>query len=273
MMMLTLLSAMLSTASARPSPALLEVDNDFEGEVEVFVDGHYEGTVAGDRALRMDVQPGRRDVRVQRPRGGAVLLSTALHFQRGVISGVEVHAPLTRLRVVNAGTMPLSVDLGPGDDVWIAPSSSAELRVVAGTVDLVASASDRDGMHRVHSERIWVEPGAPAEHVLRYTPPPPTRLALTNPSFEPLRALVDGREVGWVSPGASQLVLVDPGRTQVRFYDRRGRLVSAMDVRAERGEKTRVVAVAAAPPPHRPTGPVRVTSSSCSGGSRTVAMR
>ncbi len=289
--MTTLLLALTGAAMARPSPALLEVDNDFEGEVEVYVDGRYEGTVPGDRTLRMDVQPGRRAVRIQRPRGGAVLKTTSLHFQHGVISGIVVETPLTRLQVLNTGTVPLSVDFGPGDDIWVAPSSSVELRVPAGTVHLTASAQDRDGLRRVRDETLWVEPGTRHQHAFDYTPPPPTRLSLWNPSGEPLRALVDGREVGWLSPGETQLVHVDPGRTEVRFYDRFGRLSSVLEVKAERGTQTRVAAAASPPPrpPHhdhghdryghgdRPDGPLRTSSTSsgsCSSSSgRTVAVR
>jgi hypothetical protein len=280
--MSVMLLALSGVALARPAPALLEVDNDFEGEVEVYVDGRYEGTVPGDRALRMDVPPGRRGVVVQRPRGGAVLLSTTLHFQHGVIAGLEVQTPHTSIRVRNVGSVPLSVDFGPGDDVWVAPNSAAEVRVPAGTLSLTASARDRDGLSRVRAETLWLEPGQRHEHVFDYTPPPPTRLSLWNPSPERLRALVEGQEVGWLAPGETRLVAVDPGRTEVRFYDRSGRLESVFTVRAERGERTQVVAATSSPrPAHphghgaRPAAPVRATSSStCSSRpDRVVAVR
>ena len=274
--MTVMLWALTGAALARPAPALLEVDNDFEGEVEVYVDGRYEGTVPGDRSLRMDASPGRRDVVIQRP-GGAVLLSTRVHLQRNVIAGLKVKTPRTSIRIKNTGSAALSVDLGPGDDLWIAPTSSAEVRVDAGTLDLTASARDRDGLRKVRGETLWLEPGRTHVHVLDYNPPPPTRLSLKNPSRETLRALVDGREVGWLTPGETQLVHVDPGRTEVRFYDRAGRLESVFQVRAERGQRTTVVAATASarpapPPPQRPGGPVR-TSSTCSSSTRVVAVR
>jgi len=286
--MSVMLLALSGVALARPAPALLEVENDFEGEVEVYVDGRYEGTVPGDRALRMDVQPGRRGVVVQRPRGGAVLLSTTLHLQRGVIAGLEVETPRTSIRIRNTGSVPLSVDFGPGDDIWVAPSSSAEVRVPAGTLSLSASARDRDGLHRVRAESMWLEPGLRHEHVFDYTPPPPTRLSLWNPSPETLRALVDGQEVGWLAPGETRLVAVDPGKTEIRFYDRGGRLESVFTVRAERGERTKVAAATSGPRRpepasaghhgsrgDRPSAPVRTSSSSSctSRPDRVVAAR
>ena len=233
-------------ANAAPARGFVEVDNQFEGEVEVFVDGRFVGVVPGDRALRFDLAPGRHDLVARRPRGGVELLATAIHGHPGATVVVPVHTPTSRLRVTNAGALPLSVDLGPGDDVWIGPRSAVEVSVPAGTVYLLASAKDHDGLTRVHEERLWVEPGPRTERVLEYDPPPPTRLSLHNRDRDLLRAVVDGREVGWVAPGEQRSVHVDPGWTHIRFYDPRGRLVSAMDIRAERGKQTPVV-VAGAP--------------------------
>jgi hypothetical protein len=226
----------------------LQIDNDFEGEVEVFVDGRYEATVGGGRQLHVDVRPGRHDVVARRPRGGAVLTQVPMLAQPGTLTVVRVEAPSSRLRIMNEGSVPLSVDLGPGDDVWIAPNVAVELRVTAGTVRLVASANDRDGLRRVHEELVWVEPGPRTDHVLRYTPPPPTRLVLHNRDREPVRAIVAGAEVGWVPGGGELVVPVEPGWSLVRFYDPRGRLVVATDVRAERGQRTAVVAGNVSPP-------------------------
>lgn len=254
-MLITYFAALTAGALAAPPPTLLEVDNDFEGEVEVIVDGRFQGTVAGNRTSRFDVGPGRHDVRVQRPRGGAQLVATAMHGRPGTATVVHVDTPTSRLRVTNDGTVPLSVDVGPGDDVWIAPRTAVELVVPAGTVRLMATARDHDGVRKAHDELVWVEPGPRTERVLSYTPPPPTRLVLENRDREPLRALVDGREVGWVSPGQELLVAVDPGWTQVRFYDPRGRLVTATDVKADRGKRTPVTVAFTSPRPAS-AGPV-----------------
>jgi hypothetical protein len=91
----------------------------------------------------------------------------------------------------------------------------------------------------VHVERLWAEPGLRTEHVLRYTPPPPTRLVLSNPFYEPLRVVVDGREIGWLSPGMTQLSTL---------MNTRGKSVQSapMHSGAERGDARRPPLVAAA---------------------------
>ena len=255
--MSVMLMALSTAALARPAPALLEVDNRFEGEVEVLVDGLYEGTVPGTRSLRMDVKPGRREVVVRRPNGGATLLRSTVHLSRDATARLRVVTPRTTVQLRNTGTVPLSIDLGPGDDLWLAPRTTTELRVDAGTLELTASGWDRDGVRRMQVERLWLEPGRTHVHVLDPTPPPPTRLSLRNPTREPLRAWVNGQDVGWLLPGEHRVTSVAPGPAEVRFVDRRSRVVTELRVRAERGERTVVAAASGGGSSSRPSGPLR----------------
>ena len=247
---MALMLAIAAPAMAGPR-AHLEVDNDFDGELELYVNGRFEGLVPGDERLRVPVKTGRRDIRLQRPGGGATLLAQSLHFSPNVISIVRVKAPMTTLQVRNTSVVPLQVDVGPGDGIWIAPSTAIELQVRAGTVGLEARARLPGGVEQVSARKLWAEPGQRSTHVLDYKPPI-TRLALKNRDHQRLRAVVGDVVVGWLDPGESQVVTVDPGRLTVRFYDRHGRLVSVMDARATRGEKTPVVATRAAVPPPPP---------------------
>ena len=147
--MSVMLMALSTAALARPAPALLEVDNRFEGEVEVLVDGLYEGTVPGTRSLRMDVKPGRREVVVRRPNGGATLMRSTVHLSRDATARLRVVTPRTTVQLRNTGTVPLSIDLGPGDDLWLAPRTTTELRVDAGTLELTAEGGEfSDSWHQ-----------------------------------------------------------------------------------------------------------------------------
>jgi len=262
---IALMAALTAPALASPS-AFLEIDNDFEGELELYVDGRYHGLVPGDERLRVDVKKGRRDVRLQRPGTHARVLDQTLHFSPGVTSVLEVRTPMTTLQVRNTSPVPLQVDLGPGDGVWIAPSTSVDFRVPAGTVSLEARVRSAGRVEQVRVRTLWAEPGLTTKHVLDYTPPAPTRITLKNRDHQPLRAVVDGVEVGWLDPGENQGVTVSPGMVTVRFYDAYGRLVSVTNARATKGDKTPVVATATVWKPAPPPRHVR-PASSCSGSS------
>ncbi len=257
-----------AAAYAGHADAVLEVDNDFEGELTIYVDGRYEGTARGDARTRVEVKPGKRDVVLQRP-GGAVLASRTLHFHKGITAVLPIAAPKAPLMVRNTSAVPLQVDVGPGDGVWISPNTAVELVVTAGTVDLEARVREAGHIERVTVRTLWVEPGQRAETVLDYRPVAHTRLSVRNQGHERLRAVVDGVEVGFVDPGERRSVAVSPGRVTVRFYDRHGRLVEVRDVHADKGQKTAVVASVVPPPPPSPQRP----SGSCSGGSTRVALR
>lgn len=236
-MMLTPL-LLASLAQAGHGDAFLEIDNDFEGALEIYVNGRYEGTAPGDRRTVVEVKPGHRDLMLRRPESGAVLLARDLHFAKGVTSVVTYTAPRMTLRVRNTSPVPLQVDVGPGDGVWVSPYSATDLRVTAGTVQLEARVREAGHIERVTTRTIWAEPGQPLqEAVLDYTPTSHTRLSLHNEQGIRLRAVVEGVEV-WLSPGERRSVAVAPGYATVRFYDTRGRLIDTDRVYASRGEKT-----------------------------------
>jgi len=249
---IALILALSAPAQAGPRTAFLEVDNDFAGELELFVNGRYEGLVPGHRRVRFEVKNGRREVRLQRPATAARVVKTTLHFSPGVTSVLQVDAPMTTLQVRNKSPVPLQVDVGPGDGVWIAPTSMVELRVPSGDVTVEARVREAGRVERVRQHTLWAEPGVVNEHVLDYSPTAHTRVSVKNRDHQPLRVVVDGVEIGWLDPGASRVVAVAPGMVTVRFYDVYGRLVTTTDTRATRGDKTVVAARASWSPPPPP---------------------
>jgi hypothetical protein len=250
-----MIALMLAAAAhAGSGSAWLEIDNDFEGELLVYVDGRYEGTARGRSSTPLDVKSGRRSVSLQRP-GGAELVARSLHFHKGITTVLPVASPVGTLRVSNPSEVPLQVDVGPGDGVWISPGTAVDLRVTAGTVSLEARVREAGRVERVTERTVWVEPGAQRTSVvLDYTPTSHTRLSLRNEQGTRLRAVIDDRTVAWLDPGERQSVAVAPGAVTVRFYDSRGRLVDTDVVHADRGRKTAVVASGGPVPASAPCG-------------------
>lgn len=250
----------LCAAALAGHDTTLEIDNRFDGEAEVWVDGRYEGLVPGDVRARFDVRPGRRTVEVRRPNSGYVLASTRLHFPNGGLVMLPIEAPDARLRVQNAGEVALRLQLDD-ETVWIQPGTTLTLPVEAGHLHASASIKEPRGDFTTFERTLWLEPGELRTEVLR---PDPTVLTLVNHDHHTVRVHLDGEDAGLLAPGATRVVYVRPGSTRVTFLDLTGRsrLVRVLDL--PRGERARVVldtwlrpVPVAVAHTHRPGGPLR----------------
>ncbi|MCA9491131.1 MAG: hypothetical protein KC621_14475, partial [Myxococcales bacterium] len=170
--------------------ARLRVDNHFDGEVEVLVDGRFVAMVPGDAAIDLQSRPGRHEVRVQRPGTGYVLARSQLVLTPAALVVMPVDAPRTRIRIDNQGEIPLRLTL-EGNNVWLVPRTTVELEVTSGNLDVKAMAHEPRGDFFAVERTVWVEPGQVASTVLR---PDPSMIVVDNDDIFDMRVLVDGKD-------------------------------------------------------------------------------
>lgn len=239
------------------SEALLSVDNRFDGEAEVYVDGRFQGMVAGDSRSSFEVRSGCHEVTVKRQGSGFVLASTRLTLSGGTTTLLPVAAPRGRLQVKNTGDVSLKLDTEDIAPVWVSPGATAILDVEAGNVALHATIRSPMGEWEAMERALWVEPGTPTLTNLK---PDPTVLVISNRERFSVHAVVEGIDLGWIDPGESQSTWIRAGNAQVVLLDRQGRVRLTTAVAVRKGAEA---IVALTPPP--PSQPVVVVS-----GARTV---
>ena len=207
--------------------AVLEIDNDFDGEALIYVDGQPYGMVDGRDETHLRVRPGSHRVEIRRPDTGFVLASQYVRIRPHSEVRVQVVPPPASLTVRNDGIVPLRV--GPGrHGSWLLPGDVTQITVPAGRVPLTATIADPRGDFLVFDRRVWVEPGARNVEVLRPTPP---RLALINHEHRPMRVMIDGVMTDIVlRPGQSRDVFLRPGPARVSFVDFRGRTFEVQEL-------------------------------------------
>jgi hypothetical protein len=233
-----------SVALAGGADATLVVDNRFDGEAEVWVDGRFEGLARPNATTAFDVQPGLDRVVISRPGTHYELAKATLVVAPRQAVEIPVLAPTATLRIDNKGDVALKLDLG-ASDVWVQPGASALVPIKAGNVTFGASIHDPRGDFRAIDRTVWVEPGQLATTVLE---PDPTMIVVTNREAVPVRALLDGADAGWIQPGETQRVWVRPGATNLVLVDRLGRVISTRSVFVGKGDEQKVVVAAPAPP-------------------------
>ena len=110
---LLLTTAMIpSVALAGNGDATLAIDNTFDGEVEVFVDGRFEGVARADRTTRYDVGPAPTRSSSPAPGPGFVLEAATVRLTPHDTTTLPVHAPAGTVRIDNQGEVALKLDLG-----------------------------------------------------------------------------------------------------------------------------------------------------------------
>jgi hypothetical protein len=234
----------LAHGGGTPAPTLITVDNRFDADGQVFIDGRYAGTVGGDRRASFATSPGCHTVVVRRPSTNYTLASVNLTLGRGTDTLLPVHAPRGTLRVTNAGEVALKLRAEGATSVWVNPGGTVVMNVESGNVALKASIRDPRGDWDALERVAWVEPGRPEGMTLK---PDPTVLVVTNHERYPVHALIDGKDIGWIDPGRSQQTWVRPGRADVVLLDRSGRVRTSTSVVLKKGQDTRVVLSPAAP--------------------------
>ncbi|MCB9696957.1 MAG: hypothetical protein H6738_09290 [Alphaproteobacteria bacterium] len=217
--------------------ARLRVDNHFDGEVEVLVDGRFVAMVPGDAAIDLQSRPGRHEVRVQRPGTGYVLTRTQLVLTPAALVVLPVEAPRTTIRIDNQGQIPLRLTL-EGNNVWLVPRTVVELEVTSGNLDVTAMAHEPRGDFFAVERTVWVEPGQVASTVLR---PDPTMIVVDNDDIFDMRVLVDGKDAGVVDGGDVRQIWVHPGPSVVTLIDPFGRIRSETRVVVQRGQESLIV--------------------------------
>lgn len=226
---------------ALAAKADLMVDNTFDGEAHVYVDGQYALTIGGDQRATIRVHPGLRELEVIRP-GGFPLHRSRVMANRGITTEVRVVAPLVDLRVSNPSPAPLRVDLGQHDGLWLAPGTSMVLPVRAGSHELVSVVRERQGDRVVERRSLWLEPGAAAVLRLDYTPPPSlSELVILNTHGRDLRVLVGGQDRGALRRGGSLRLPLHPGRIDVQLVEVGGSVVFSDRVLLAPGADTRLL--------------------------------
>lgn len=215
----------------------MSVANDFDGKVEVWIDGRFQGIVDGHCQQRFTAAAGSHNLTVRRPDTNYVMLSRLMKVYPDSLVVLHVAAPGGTLRVDNRGEVPMKLDIDHSQ-VWIAPGSSVQVPVVAGNVEIQASMKEPRGEWMAVERTVWVEPGIPASTTLR---PDPTVIVITNHENYPVHALFDGDDAGWIAAGETRRVWVRPGNTQVLLLDRNGRVRTTSQLVVQRGTEAKVV--------------------------------
>jgi hypothetical protein len=247
---------------ALAAPTELIINNSFDGQAHVYVDGRYEATVLGDQKLALRMRPGSHALEVVRP-GGFVLASTRLMLNRGLSTELRVVAPMTDVRLFNPTSAPLRVDLGRHDDVWLSPGTGLTLPVRSGRHELISVVRERAGERIVERRSLWVEPGRPSTERLAWVSAPQlSRIVIVNHHARDMRVLVAGRDHGALRPGASLRLPLQPGRFDVQLIEVGGSVVFAdrvslglgadthISVQGRRDTRVSVIAHRPLPPPH-----------------------
>ncbi len=232
-----------------PQQATLEIDNRFDGPVEVWIDGRSVGSTAGDSRRAFQAHVGNHSVVLKRANTGFVLRSERVSLRRASSTRLVVNPPLTTLRVSNPSRTPLRVTACESN-VWLSPGQVVDLPVESGNVQLVAFAR---GDERVHGRTVWVEPGRLVSTSLDYTEP--TRFVVYNQHPHSVRVLVDGTEVERIGPGSQAWVDTRPGTRLVQVFHG-SRLIQTESLRLERGQSKSLILRDAVT---RPGPPPRVT--------------
>ncbi|NCG21505.1 MAG: hypothetical protein GWP91_21035 [Rhodobacterales bacterium] len=175
---LSVLSALLLPALALASPqshshqphgSFVEIDNDFNGRVEVYIGGSYAGMVLPDRVMMFPAMPGNRTVIVRTTRGG-VLANRSVHLHRGATSHIDVKATQAVLRVTNPSHLSMRV-IVDGQPSWIAAHTSQFLVVESGNQRMVTEVIDGRGLRVISNESIWVQPYGQSQKTLAFNTP------------------------------------------------------------------------------------------------------
>ena len=152
----------------------VDIDNDFAGDAQVYVNGRFMGMVAGHDDLSLTLRPGHHQVEVRRAETGFALTDQNVRVSPRRTVTVQVVPPRTRLTLKNRGSAPVRLSADCRDE-WLEPGGVISLDVTAGPVPVTATlpGSPRtlrsDGPDRVGRARAAQRRGATAEDAF---PPP-----------------------------------------------------------------------------------------------------
>jgi hypothetical protein len=217
----------------RYGPANLTVRNDFDGRLDLFVDGRFVQTVPGNSTVNLPFRPGFRDVTLRRAETGFVVARSQVNLAPGRNQFLPVAAPMGQMTVHNTGAVPMRVQVD-GQYVSVMPGQRAQVTTATGNVRLVGSISALRGDWVTLDQTVWLEPGQVGYQALRADP---AVLVVANPERFPVRVMVDGFDAGFLNPGETRRVFVAPGTVQVQFLDRYGRPRSSSSVVVTRGRE------------------------------------
>lgn len=227
----------------------LTVHNYFDGKVDVWVDGRFVGCIDGNRTQSFSVPAGYRDVTVRRPETGFVLTRTRLSMPPGRSQYVPVAAPFGQVTFQNASVVPMKVVID-GRVTWMDPGQRVQLTVETGNVTVSGLLRDCRGEWEALNQTFWLEPGQNSFQSLR---PESGLIIVTNSERFGVRARIDGVDVGFIAPGASERIWVRYGTANIVLVDTAGRTRSSQTVTVTRGREARVVFQNRPWPPGRPT--------------------
>lgn len=228
----------LAPSSALAGTASLSIDNRFDGEGEIFIDGRFEGIVAGDQKVTLSLASGWHDISVKRPGTSYFLSTVRMDLKHGTATLLPVNAPAGQLRVTNSGEIGLNVVVDKGTSVWVDAGVTAIFPVTTGHVDVVASIKEPRGEWRADERDVWVEPGSVGVLALS---PDPTVIVVTNRDAVPVRALLDGVDAGLVAAGSTERVWVRPGPTNIVLMDKSGAVRNTATLNIKRGDEAKII--------------------------------
>ena len=252
---LTLAAAGLaSSALASHAHALLEIDNRFDGEAAVYVDGRFRGNVEGDARLKLDVGPGRHHLEVRRPGTGYLLTENTVSTLYNATVSVRVQPPQGTLRLVNNGQISLRLQAAD-HSVWVSPGTALTIPVPTGNVPITASIREPRGDFKTLERVLWVEPGVVETEILR---PNPGVIRVVNQDCTAVRVRLDGDDAGMLQPGETRTLYVRPGDSWVTFVEPGGTTRLTTRVEVIRGGEAQVV-LRDMPGSGATSGPIRVS--------------
>lgn len=221
----------------RYGPATLTVRNDFDGTLDLWVDGRYVETISGNSTRNVMMRPGYRDVTLRRSQSGFVITRTQVALTPGRSQFLPVAAPMGRMSFQNASAVPMKVRVD-GQTMWIDPNQRVSMTVETGNVQVATILRDPRGEWEAMSQTVWLEPGQDGFQALRAES---GLVLVTNYERFAVRILIDGVDAGFVGPGDTRRVFVRFGSASFVLVDPAGRARETTSVYVTRGREERVV--------------------------------
>lgn len=215
-------------AAARPSQATLAIESD-PREADVYIDGRFQGTTP----LRVQSQPGRRTIRIER--SGYRTYESTIRLSPG--ESRRIDASLERAR--RTGTV--RFESSPtGADVYVDGTFEGTTPIPATTFD-AGTYEVRYERSGYRSETFDITVEADTQQTVRRSLRPRQGSLRVYSNVGGAQAFLDGRHVGTVADGTGRLDVdsLDPGRYQLTLVAP-GYRTAVENVQVHAGERTEV---------------------------------
>jgi hypothetical protein len=222
------LLAVSSVAAARgpmppqagPPVTAVWIDNDAGGQVEVWLDGVWRGSVRAGDERAFTTTPGAHGLSAMWSDGTPLITQTVVTSPQG-LTRVRVTPPMATVNLSHRGQAPVWVEVPGVAPFWMLPGAVQQLTLpLASGMTVTTSVYGRMGLTPVASVPLFLRAGQVTVAEVGWTAvAPSSTVTLTNLEDHLVRVYIGGAEVAVVPPGQSRTWEVAPGRFQVLIVE------------------------------------------------------